>query len=77
MWLENIINESKVDFSKDQINRVIEEVLRCNICYNIFQNPVSVKGCLHKFCKACISDYYFKVKKAADNSINFLFPVTN
>ena len=58
-----INNESKIEFTKDQINKVIEEVLRCNICYNIFQNPVSVKGCLHKFCKNCISDYYFKIKK--------------
>ena len=58
-----IINESKIEFNKEQINKVIEEVLRCNICYNIFQNPVSIKGCLHKFCKSCISDYYFKVKK--------------
>ena len=58
-----IINEAKIEFTKDQINKVIEEVLRCNICYNIFQNPVCVKGCLHKFCKNCISDYYFKIKK--------------
>ena len=58
-----IINESKIEFNKEQINKVIEEVLRCNICYNIFQNPVSIKGCLHKFCKSCISDYYFKIKK--------------
>ena len=58
-----INNESKIEFTKDQINKVIEEVLRCNICYNIFQNPVCVKGCLHKFCKNCISDYYFKIKK--------------
>ena len=58
-----IKNESKIEINKEQINKVIEEVLRCNICYNIFHNPVSVKGCLHKFCKVCISDYYFKVKK--------------
>ena len=58
-----IINESKIEIDKEQISKVLEEVLRCNICYNIFQNPVSIKGCLHKFCKACISDYYFKVKK--------------
>ena len=58
-----IVNESKIEFNKDQITKVIEEVLRCTICYNIFQNPVSIKGCLHKFCKNCISDYYFKIKK--------------
>ena len=58
-----IKNENKIEFNKEQINKVIEEVLRCNICYNIFQNPVSIKGCLHKFCKTCISDYYFKIKK--------------
>ena len=58
-----ISDESKISFSSEQINKVIEEVLRCNICYDLFQNPVSVKGCLHKFCKNCIMDYYFKVKK--------------
>ena len=58
-----IKNESKIELNKEQINKVIEEVFRCNICYNIFQNPVSIKGCLHKFCKSCISDYYFKIKK--------------
>ena len=58
-----IVNESIIEFNKDQITKVIEEVLRCTICYNIFQNPVSIKGCLHKFCKNCISDYYFKIKK--------------
>ena len=58
-----ILNESKIEFNKEQISKVIEEVLRCNICYNIFQNPVSIKGCLHKFCKTCISDYFFKTKK--------------
>ena len=58
-----INDESKIAFSKEQINKVIEEVLRCNICYDLFQSPVSVKGCLHKFCKPCIMDYYFKVKK--------------
>ena len=58
-----ITDESKVSFTKEQINKVIEEVLRCNICYEIFQSPVSVKGCLHKFCKSCIMDYSFKIKK--------------
>ena len=58
-----IKDESKITITKDQINKVIEEVLRCNICYDLFQSPVSVKGCLHKFCKTCIMDYYFKIKK--------------
>ena len=58
-----ISDESKISFTKDQINKVIEEVLRCNICYNLFKSPVNVKGCLHKFCKSCIMEYYFKVKK--------------
>ena len=29
-----IQNESAITFSKEQISKVIEEVLRCNICYN-------------------------------------------
>ena len=58
-----IENFENIEFTKTQIDRVIKEVLRCNICYEIFQNPVCIKGCLHKFCKQCISDYFFKIKK--------------
>ena len=58
-----INNESNININQDQINKIIEEIFRCSICYNILNNPVSIKGCLHKFCKNCISDYYFKTKK--------------
>lgn len=58
-----IENINELEFSKEQIDKVIKEVLRCNICYEIFHNPVCIKGCLHKFCKSCISDYIFKVKR--------------
>lgn len=58
-----IQNFENIEFTKAQIDKVIKEVLRCNICFEIFQNPVCIKGCLHKFCKQCISDYIFKIKK--------------
>ena len=58
-----IKNIHNINFTKEQIDKVIKEILRCNICYNIIQNPVCVKGCLHKFCKSCISNYIFKIKK--------------
>lgn len=58
-----IIDESKVSFSQKQIQKIIKEILRCNICYEIYNNPVSIKGCLHKFCKNCIGDYNWRIKK--------------
>ena len=58
-----IINENNVKFTKYQIERVINEMLRCSICYDIFHDPVNLKKCLHKFCKKCIGDYNRKIKK--------------
>ena len=58
-----ILSENKVKFTKPQIERVINEMLRCSICYDIFNDPVNLKKCLHKFCKKCIGDYNRKIKK--------------
>jgi len=48
----NIIN-----FEIKKIDRIIKETLRCNICLQIFDEPVNMKNCLHKFCKKCIEQY--------------------
>ena len=58
-----IKDESKINFSEIQINHIIKEILRCPICYEIFNEPVNLKNCLHLFCKKCIEDYNRKIKK--------------
>ena len=58
-----IINEDKLNFTDIQISKIIKEILRCSICYEIFNEPVNIKNCLHKFCKKCIGDYNRKIKK--------------
>ena len=58
-----IINEDKLNFTDNQISKIIKEILRCSICYEIFNEPVNIKNCLHKFCKKCIGDYNRKIKK--------------
>ena len=32
----------------------LKKVLRCTICYDILNDPFTVKICLHRFCKKCI-----------------------
>lgn len=48
---------NKINFDFKKIDRIIKETLRCNICLQIFQEPVNMKSCLHKFCKKCIQEY--------------------
>ena len=52
-----IVDEGKVSFSKEMIQKIIKEILRCNICLQIYNEPYNIKNCLHKFCKKCIEDY--------------------
>lgn len=59
-----IINDiEKIVFDKSQIEQLIKDVFRCSICLNIFEEPVNIKNCLHKFCKKCIEEYNRKFKK--------------
>ena len=58
-----IKDEDKVVITEDKINRILREVLRCNICYQIYDNPVNIKSCVHTFCKTCIEDYNRRIKK--------------
>lgn len=54
---------ANLSISTSQIERIIKEILTCSICYEIYQDPVNMKSCLHKFCKKCIEDYNRKFKK--------------
>lgn len=58
-----ITNNANLSISTSQIERIIKEILTCSICYEIYQDPVNMKSCLHKFCKKCIEDYNRKFKK--------------
>jgi len=58
-----ILNENEMEISNEKIDKIIKEILRCSICYEIFEDPVNIKNCLHKFCKKCIGDYNRKFKK--------------
>lgn len=49
------VNKITIDIKK--IDRIIKETLRCNICLQIYHEPVNMKNCLHKFCKKCIEEY--------------------
>ncbi len=61
-----IIDTEKVSIDNKKIERVIKDILRCNICLQIYEDPVNIKSCLHKFCKKCIEDYNRRV-------YNFIF----
>lgn len=52
-----------IKFSNEQIERLIREVFRCSICLNIYEDPVNIRNCLHKFCRKCIEEYQRRIKK--------------
>ena len=58
-----ITNIDGISISPSQIERITKEILTCSICFGIYQDPVNIKSCLHKFCKKCIEDFNRKVKK--------------
>jgi hypothetical protein len=49
--------DDKVALDIRKIDKIIKETLRCNICLQIYHDPVNIKNCLHKFCKKCIEGY--------------------
>jgi len=46
-----------IELNGNQINLIINEVLSCSICLQIYNQPVNIKTCLHKFCRNCIETY--------------------
>ena len=52
-----ILENFKLELNSNQINKLIKEVLSCCICMQIYESPVNIKSCLHKFCKYCIEKY--------------------
>jgi hypothetical protein len=52
-----ILNIDKLNFTHQQIEKVIKEIFTCSFCMDIFNQPVNIKNCLHKFCKKCIENY--------------------
>jgi hypothetical protein len=56
-----IIDTEKMQVEPKKIEQIIKEILRCNICLQIYSDPMNIKNCLHKFCKRCIEDYNRKV----------------
>jgi hypothetical protein len=64
-----ILDNSKLSFNSEQIQKVIKEIFTCSFCLDIFNDPVNNKNCLHKFCKKCIGDY---IRLTLDYVVKFL-----
>ena len=56
-----ILDIDKLEFPIYKLPTIIRETLRCSICLEIFNDPVNIKNCLHKFCRRCIEDYNRKM----------------
>ncbi len=54
---QEIKDVNKIIIDMKKIDRILKETLRCNICLQIYHEPVNMKNCLHKFCKKCIEEY--------------------
>jgi E3 ubiquitin-protein ligase RNF1/2 len=37
--------------------KLLKQVLRCSICFDILNEPQTVRTCLHKFCNTCIVNH--------------------
>lgn len=48
---------SKIQIGEDKIYKIIGEIFTCTFCMSVFNDPVNLKNCLHKFCKKCIQEY--------------------
>lgn len=48
--------------------RAFEHEVRCQICHEFFQNPVSVMPCLHSFCSECIRSCFKESLKGLKRS---------
>lgn len=58
-----ITDISKLNIDANHIENLIKFNLRCPICLNVYNNPVCLNNCLHKFCNDCIKEYHRKFKK--------------
>ena len=55
--------------------RVEDEPLKCPICYEYFNRPRQLLGCLHVFCENCLLTYIGNVKSDDDAERTFQCPV--
>ncbi len=46
--------KAETEFIEDDTFEKVKSLLTCPICLEIFNEPVFVKKCLHRFCKTCI-----------------------
>jgi hypothetical protein len=62
-YYENIaaprmINDTnKIEITSNKVEKIIKEIFTCSFCMGIFDDPVNIRSCLHKYCKKCIEDY--------------------
>eukprot|EP00347_Sterkiella_histriomuscorum_P017994 403347191 len=60
---EELSDEDEEDHINLELFNLIKDTLQCPVCFDIYQSPVIVKPCLHKFCNNCIDAYNRKIKK--------------
>jgi hypothetical protein len=55
-----ILDPSKIKIDNKKITRILDEILKCTICLNVFNEPVNFRKCIHKFCETCIKSSVMK-----------------
>lgn len=48
--------------SKSDMNNQVLDTLKCQICFELMYQPISLYPCLHNFCGGCFSDWYARAK---------------
>jgi E3 ubiquitin-protein ligase RNF1/2 len=46
--------KEETEFIDDDTFEKVKNLITCPICLEIFNEPVFVKKCLHRFCRTCI-----------------------
>jgi hypothetical protein len=62
-----INNDTLVD---DQISQLFQKDVKCNLCKNIFINPIICMKCQNAFCQKCIDDWKKSNEKCPNNCDN-------